>query len=401
VEGAPGWEQAHRSLQASGPSRDGFVRSPQTDATDFLVSHNDLRQHLQEQVNMLRLSARDRAIAGAVIDSLDEDGYCREDLAEIATAAALRPEVDEREVTEGLARVQSFDPCGVGARTVSECLLLQLEKVDVALRETAQGIVLRQLDRLAKRDVAGIAKLLDRPQKEVDAACAALRRLDPRPGWRFSRPDTRFVTPDVVVRKQRGEWVAHLNADLVPRLRLNHVYAELFQRHCEAGHVELGAHLQEARWTMRNVEQRFATILAVAQAILRRQRLFLEYGTLAMKPLALSDIANELGMHESTVCRVTNNKYMSTPGGLFELKHFFSRAMPMSSGVACSATAIRGVLKELIADEDPKSPLSDVDLTQRLTRQGMIVGRRTVTKYRQALRIAPAGRRRRLEQIPG
>jgi RNA polymerase sigma-54 factor len=209
-----------------------------------------------------------------------------------------------------------------------------------------------------------------------------------------------FVTPDVVARKVRGKWVAQLNSAVVPRLRLNRAYADLFQRHREARHAELGAHLQEARWAIRNVEQRFSTILAVSQAILRRQYRFFEYGPLAMKPLALRDIADEVGVHESTVCRVTNNKYMATPAGLFELKRFFSRPMPMSSGGACSATAIRGVVKELIEAESPAHPLSDVDIASRLARQGLTVARRTVTKYRQMLKIPPVDRRRQHVELP-
>jgi RNA polymerase sigma-54 factor len=351
-------------------------------------------QRCRPDGRLLRLSARDHALACLVIDSLDEDGYCRVDLDEVTAAVEVDPPVDASELGMALRLVQSFEPAGVGARSVGECLSLQLEKVDAAHRDTARRIVAAHLDRLAQRDVPGIARLLELPVADVEAACVALRRLDPRPGWRFSRPDTRYVSPDVVVRKRRGEWVAQLNADVVPRVRLNRMYAELFQRHREAGHRELGAHLQEARWTIRNAEQRFATILSVGQAILRRQRLFFDHGPLAMKPLALRDIADELGIHESTVCRVTNNKYIATPHGLFELKHFFSRAMPMASGGACSAVAIRSVVKELIEAEDPEQPLSDVDITQRLARQGLTVARRTVTKYRQGLKIAPAERRR-------
>jgi len=290
--------------------------------------------------------------------------------------------------------VQSFDPPGVGARNVAECLRLQLEHVEPRLRPIACQIVAGHIERLAQRDCPAIARLLDAPLADVDAACVALRRLDPRPGWRFTHSDTRYIAPDVIARKLRGRWVAQLNTTLIPQVRLNRTCAELFRQHRDAKHSALGAHLQEARWTMRNIEQRFSTILAVAEAIVRRQHLFFEHGALAMKPLALKDIAAEVGIHPSTVCRVTNNKYMATPGGLFELKHFFSRAMPMTSGRACSATAIRGVVKELIEAEDQRAPLSDVDITQRLARQGLTVARRTVTKYRQALKIAPADRRR-------
>lgn len=393
------WAEREASEHSSAsPNRDG-PNAAQTSATDRLESHGDLHQYLRQQVNLLRLSARDHALACVVIDTIDDDGYCRVDLANTELPDDFEPPVEACELGTALRLVQSFDPPGVGARSVGECLILQLDKIDAVHREVARRIATDHLDRLAQRDVPAIAKLLARPVDEVDAACAALRRLDPRPGWRFSRPDTRYVMPDVVVRKIRGQWVAHLNSDVVPRLRLNSACAELFERHRTLGHKELGAHLQEARWTLRNVEQRFATILAVSQAILRRQRLFFEHGPLAMKPLALRDIAKEVGMHESTVCRVTNNKYMSTPGGLFELKQFFSRAMPMSSGGACSATAIRGVVKELIDGEDPCAPLSDVDIAERLDRQGLKVARRTITKYRHGMKIAPADRRRRHAEV--
>ena len=400
AEDAAGWDASESALDAahdgsSSVSRDGAA-SPSTasSATDLMVAHSDLRQHLQAQVNLLRLTLRERALACAVIDAVDDDGYCRTDLTELASSLALEPSVDGEEISLALRRVQSLEPAGVGARSVGECMLLQLEKIEPALRDTARRIATDHIERLAQRDVPKIAKLLERPPCEVDAACVALRRLDPRPGWRFSTPDTRYITPDVVVRKRRGQWVAQLNFDAVPRLRLNRLYADLFQRHRGASHSELGAHLQEARWTLRNIDQRFATILSVAQAILRRQRLFFEHGPLAMKPLMLRDISQELGIHESTVCRVTNNKYMATPNGLFELKHFFSRAMAMDSGGACSATAIRSVLQELIDAEDPGCPLSDVDITERLSRQGLTIARRTVTKYRQGMKIAPADRRR-------
>jgi len=225
--------------------------------------------------------------------------------------------------------------------------------------------------------------------------CDAIRRLDPRPGWRHAAPQVQYVTPDVIVRKQRGVWTVELNPEVVPRLRLNQVYAELFQQHRDDGHAQMAAHLQEARWTLRNVEQRFDTILEVARAITQRQHRFLEYGALAMRPLGLREIAEELGLHESTVSRVTNNKYMATPQGVFELKYFFSRALEMASGGKCSATAIRGLLREMIEAEDSSAPLSDVDLAAQLARQGLMVARRTVTKYRQMLRLPAVEKRRR------
>jgi RNA polymerase sigma-54 factor len=193
--------------------------------------------------------------------------------------------------------------------------------------------------------------------------------------------------PDVIVRKVHNQWTVHLNSAVVPKVRLNQVYAELFKRHRSAQNAEMAGQLQEARWTLRNVEQRFATILEVAEAIMRRQRHFFEFGPMAMKPLGLKEIAEEVGIHESTVSRVTNNKYMATPTGILELKHFFSRPMPMVGGGTCSATAIRGVVRELIDAEDPARPLSDVDIAQRLARQGLTVARRTITKYRQMLKV--------------
>jgi RNA polymerase sigma-54 factor len=203
-----------------------------------------------------------------------------------------------------------------------------------------------------------------------------------------------YVTPDVIVRKVRGQWTAVLNEAIVPKVRLNRGYAEMFKQHRNAEHAELGAHLQEARWTVRNVEQRFSTILAVAQAILKRQHRFLAYGAMAMKPLALREIAQEVGVHESTVSRVTNNKYMATPCGVYELKYFFSRGLATASGGECSPTAIRGLIQEIIAAESPAHPLSDVEIARQLTMQGLQVARRTVTKYRQLMKIEPAERRR-------
>ncbi|HET9204924.1 MAG TPA: RNA polymerase sigma-54 factor, partial [Burkholderiaceae bacterium] len=222
-----------------------------------------------------------------------------------------------------------------------------------------------------------------------------IRHLDPRPGWRFDASRTEYVTPDVIVRRGKGGvWNTMLNPDVVPKVKLNRMYAELFQQHRAASHGELAAHLREARWTLRNVEQRFSTILDVADAIVRRQRHFFEYGPLAMKPMCLREIAEELGLHESTVCRVTNNKYMATPSGVFELKYFFSRAMTSSSGNSYSGTAVRGLIKDMIEEEQPTAPLSDAQIAQMLAQQGLVVARRTVTKYRQALRIDPVDRRR-------
>jgi len=293
--------------------------------------------------------------------------------------------------------VQSLDPCGVGARNVSECLQLQVDTIDDAgEREAARQIVTDHLDRLAQHDVNGLARLLKKTPAEIEAVCERIRHLNPRPGWSVDSSTTQYITPDVLVRKIRGRWTATLNRAIVPRVRLNQNYAALFQEYRSAKNAELAQHLQEARWTVKNVQQRFSTILMVAEAILKRQQHFLEFGPMAMKPLGLREIAEELGLHESTVSRVTNNKYMATPVGVFELKYFFSREMATANGGACSATAIRGVIKGMIEAENASAPLSDAQIARLLVRQGLRVARRTVTKYRQLLKLPSVERRRRV-----
>jgi RNA polymerase sigma-54 factor len=243
--------------------------------------------------------------------------------------------------------------------------------------------------------VATLARELGQSAAQVEAACDRIRRLNPRPGWRLGSSQIAYVVPDVVVKKVRGKWTVQLNPAIVPKVRLNQVYAQMFQSNRTPQNAELGAHLQEARWTLRNVEQRFSTILDVATAIVKRQSNFLEYGAIAMKPLGLREIADEVGIHESTVSRVTNNKYMATPVGVFELKYFFSRAMISANGSACSGTAIRSLIKDIIDAERHDDPLSDAEITRQLAQHGLIVARRTVTKYRQMLKIDAVERRRR------
>jgi RNA polymerase sigma-54 factor len=375
----------------------GRVRHSDVDSAmfDTLQARTSLAAHLLGQLNVMPLSPRDLAIAAAVIESLDDDGYLRMPLEDVAQAVTggTAPEPDE--VTIALRLVQSLEPAGVGARSVAECLQLQLDALPAGAQRTlARDIVANHLDVLAARDLRALARRMGQPASAVEAACAVIRRLDPHPGWRFSEPAVQYVTPDIIVRRIRGKWTATLNDAVVPRVKLNRSYVELFQQHRQAQHAGLGADLQEARWTVRNVEQRFSTILSVAQAILKRQQHFLTYGPMAMKPLALREIADEVGVHESTVSRVTNNKFMATPCGVFELKYFFSRGLATSSGGECSPTAIRGLIREMIAGEPPHEPLSDVEIARQLAGQGLQVARRTVTKYRQLLKIEPAERRR-------
>ncbi len=366
-------------------------------ALDMMAVQTSLSSYLRGQLQVMPLSERDLALACMVVESLDEDGYLRTPLDELATVAGLSPPVEAQEMQIALKLVQSLDPAGVGARDVGECLLLQMSAIDCPdTRALAQAIVSDHLPSLAARDVAALSRHLGVSQARVEAVCDRIRRLDPRPGWRFGSSHVDYVVPDVLVKKVRGQWAVQLNPAVVPKVRLNQVYARLFQRHRTAANAEMGAHLQEARWTLRNVEQRFSTILDVAEAIVRRQHNFLDYGAMAMKPLGLKEIAEECGIHESTVSRVTNNKYMATPVGVLELKYFFSRAMISANGSACSGTAIRGLIKDIIESENAELPLSDAEITRQLAEQGLVVARRTVTKYRQMLKIEAVDRRRRV-----
>ncbi|MEO8152530.1 MAG: RNA polymerase factor sigma-54 [Rhizobacter sp.] len=360
-----------------------------------VAAEASLSTHLHGQLHLLPLSARDLLLASAVVESLDDDGYLRlDDLNELITVTALSPEATSEELQIALRRVQSLDPAGVAARSVVECLTLQLNAMDCPERDLALLIVTQHLESLAHKDTASLARTLRRPLDEVAAACTCIRRLDPRPGWRFGRADIRYLTPDVIVKKQRGTWTVSLNPAIVPKVRLHKVYAEMFQRQQQVAHPELAEQLREARWTLRNVEQRFATILGVSQAIVKRQHNFFDHGPLAMKPMGLREIADEVGVHESTVSRVTNNKYMATSFGVFELKYFFSRAMTATGGSAFSGTAIRELVKDMLEHEQPGAPLSDVEIARQLALQGFAVARRTVTKYRHLLRVEAVDRRR-------
>lgn len=368
----------------------------QMSALDRVAVETALNTHLHGQLNVLHLMPRDLLLARTIVESLDDDGYLRIPLADLLEVAALDPAAALDEMQIALRRVQSLDPMGVAARDVGECLRLQLSSIACPqMRSLAQLIVADHLPALATRDIDGLARQLGETPARVEAACDRIRRLEPRPGWRLGSSLVAYVVPDVVVKKVRGQWTVQLNPAIVPRVRLNEIYAQLFQRHRTAQNAELGANLQEARWTLRNVEQRFSTILEVAQAIVARQRNFLEYGAMAMKPLGLREIADLVGVHESTVSRATNNKYMATPSGVYELKYFFSRSMVSANGSACSGTAIRGLVRDIIEAEKPQTPLSDVEITRLLAQQGLLVARRTVTKYRQLLKIDAVNRRRR------
>ena len=291
------WQQTSSSVRQQ--NHEGDIG-----ALDLIPADVGLRQHLRSQINVLPLDERDHALACAVVESLDDDGYLRISLDELSQASGMSPPVEDVELQIALRRVQSFDPAGVGARNVSECLLLQMDAIDCPKeRALASAIVVEQLDRLAQHDVNGLARLLKRTPLEIEAACERIRHLNPRPGWNVEPTTTQYITPDVIVRKIRGRWTATLNRAVVPRVKLNQEYAALFKEHRDAQHGELAQHLQEARWTVKNVQQRFSTILTVADAILKRQHHFLEFGPMAMKPLGLREIAEELGLPSDLVWR--------------------------------------------------------------------------------------------------
>ncbi|HEY5896486.1 MAG TPA: RNA polymerase factor sigma-54 [Burkholderiales bacterium] len=354
-----------------------------------------LQQHLREQLMISQMGERDRALAHMIIDSLDDDGYFKMSFDELAALVQAEDDVRSEDFGAALRLVQSLDPAGVGARNLEECLLLQLQALPPSTpgRDAAMAIVRGNLSLLANREWARLQHAVGCDEKMLHTARALIRSLDPRPGDRFGPQEARYVVPDIVVKKVRDRWVAAINPASLPRVRLNRAYADAMQNK-SASNQSLVRHLQEARWLLRSIEQRFATIQRVADAIVARQRGFFEYGEVAMKPLTLKLIAGELGLHESTVCRVTNNKYMATPRGLFEFKHFFSRRLATDNGGAASATAVRAVMKELIAAEDPRAPLSDAELARLLAQQGLRVARRTITKYRALMRLPSVDVRR-------
>ncbi len=364
-----------------------------------------LREHLLDQMSGLRLDRRDRALLTVLIEALDEDGYLRQEFDELTAIVPPELAIDEDEWRTALAWLQSFDPPGVGARNASECLALQLrassDKSGLAenesTRKLALSIVSGHIELLATRDFAKLKRVLHCDDDALRAAHLLIRSLEPHPGHRFTRESTESIIPDVIVRKIKGVWRATPNPDAMPRLYINQAYARILREQRGIGNsASLAQRLQEARWVIKNVEQRFDTILRVSEAIVERQRNFFTHGEVAMRPLVLREIADTLGLHESTVSRVTTQKYMLTPLGSFELKYFFGSHVATEAGGAASSTAIRALIRQLVGAENPKSPLSDSQIAEMLGEQGIVVARRTIAKYREALRIPPVSLRKTL-----
>lgn len=405
------------------------------DATELARQQESLPTHLHRQALALRLSEVDSAALRYLIESLNDDGYLEENLASLAQNLGDPNDIEQQDelvhrFTMALHLLQSLEPTGVGARDLSECLSLQLRArladMDVAIDadtdamghatsatalacQTALKILQHPIDLLARRDIKRLVQLCNQPESQIKAAIALITRLEPKPGRRFADVQRNIVVPDVFVirvgRVARGgeaQFRAQLNTDVMPKLRVHDLYANALKNHKSdgssgaAGVMALQQRLQEARWFIKSIQQRFDTILRVSNAIIERQKRFFIHGELAMRPLVLRDIADELGLHESTISRVTTAKYMSTPFGTFELKYFFGSGLNTEGGSNASSTAVRALIKQFIEAENPKKPLSDNKIAAMLKEQGIDCARRTVAKYRDALKIAPTNLRKLL-----
>ncbi len=386
---------------------DGSINYAQkSDNTDFNTFENQdsaektLRDHLLWQLNLTPTTDIDRAIAVSIIDALDDDGYLTCSAGDILQSLGEDDsDVGLEEVEATIRLVQAMEPTGVAARDLRECLILQLAQLpeETPWVSEARELVDKHLDALAAHDFNQLTRRMKLDRKDLQKIVELIQSLNPRPGNTIQDSKTEYVIPDVYVKKKNGVWKVELNTDATPQLRINKSYAGMIRRADNSNdNNSLKAHLQEARWFIKSLQSRSETLLRVATAIVERQRAFLEYGDEAMKPLVLHDIAETLGMHESTISRVTTRKYMHTPRGIFELKYFFSSHVSTNYGGACSSTAIRALIKKLISVETPDKPLSDSKIATLLGEQGINVARRTVAKYREAMAIPPSNERKRL-----
>ena len=383
------------------PARKNNLEDSDAEASDLTGAHESLQDHLHRQSLALRLSPEDQAALHFLIESLNDDGYLEDPLAELAAGLAgddlAQREELEQHFSVVLKLLQHMEPAGVGARNLAECLRLQLlDCKDTAEVRAAMTVCKHPIELLAKRDVKRLAYLCGCSETVIKGAIAVIGRLDPKPGRRFVNVERNLVVPDVLVVKAGRGFKITLNSDVMPRLRVHDIYANALRQHKGQAGPALQQRLQEARWFIKNIQQRFDTILRVSSAIVERQKNFFTHGELAMRPLVLREIADELGLHESTISRVTTAKYMSTPFGTFELKYFFGSALGTETGGNASSTAVRALIKQFVSSESLKKPLSDNQISEMLKEQGIECARRTVAKYREALRIAPANLRKSL-----
>ncbi|ADE10677.1 RNA polymerase factor sigma-54 [Sideroxydans lithotrophicus] len=385
-------EPSFSSTSASSPDDedDGY--------SEVAAEKPSMREHLLWELNMSQMDPRDKKIVGLLIDALDENAYLSQPLEEIVEL--LPPELDITldDLETALVQLQHLDAPGIGARNLSECLALQLRDMpeDVPGRDLALTIVSQYLDLLAARDFSKLKKTLRCDDDALRCAQDLIVHLQPKPGSAFEHRAADYVVPDVLVERHGGIWRARLNPEAMPRLRINQVYANILQQRNEKNAQEMAGQLQEARWFIKNLQQRFETILRVSQAIVERQRQFFEHGDIAMRPLVLREIAEQLELHESTISRVTTQKFMLTPRGIYEFKYFFGSGLATEAGGACSSTAIRALIKQLVSEEDAKHPLTDSRMSEILAQQGILVARRTVAKYREGMNILPVNLRKSL-----
>jgi RNA polymerase sigma-54 factor len=389
------WEDVYDSggLGATGAEADTRVFETQDSPVE------SLRDHLAWQMDLTPFSETDRGIAAAIIDAIDDDGYLAAPLEEIQQGLQAGLEADLDEVSAVLHRIQNFDPPGVAARDLRECLMIQLQQLpaDTPMLTEAKRLVGEHLPLLGNRDYAQLTRRLKLDERALQEVINLIQTLNPRPGSSVATSQAEYIIPDVIVRKRNGTWRVELNEEAVPRLRINRQYAGLIRRaDSSSDNTYLKGQLQEARWFLKSLQSRHETLLKVASCIVERQRGFLEHGEEAMKALVLHDVAEVVAMHESTISRVTTKKYMWTPRGIFELKYFFSSHVSTAAGGACSSTAIRALIKKLVAAENRRKPLSDSKIASILCDQGINVARRTVAKYREALAIPPSNERKQL-----
>ena len=399
------WQQTS-DYTSTGTSSSGTRDSD--DQPDFESRNSapeSLGDHLEWQLRMTPMSVRDQEIAYTLIDSINDDGYLMTSLEDIAdTVTKDLPDTEEPvevdEVEAVLHQIQNFDPLGVGARDLSECLLIQLRTLDPDTSYLQLAMQLAQADSLAalaKRDAAQLRRKLKVSADDMQAAVTLIQSMNPRPGAGVNAPQAAYIIPDVIVRKYKGIWRVELNGEVAPRLRVNQVYQGMIQQDKASKDKKyLQEQLQQAKWFIKSVNSRNDTLLKVARTIVDRQRAFFDHGPEAMKPLVLHDIAKTVEMHESTISRVTTNKYMLTPRGILELKYFFSSHVGTSDGGTCSATAIRSLIKKLVDEESTEKPISDSKIAQFLESEGINVARRTVAKYRESMNIPPSSQRKAL-----
>ena len=393
------WEDVYQTSASSLPSND----DDEWDFTTRTSAGESLQSHLLWQLNLAPMSDTDRLIAVTLIDCINNQGYLDETLEEILEAFDPELDIELDEIEAVLHRIQQFEPAGIGARNLGECLLLQLRQMPAKTPWLAEAkrLVTDYIDLLGSRDYSQLMRRMKLKEDELRQVIELVQSLNPRPGSQIESTEAEYVVPDVIVRKDNERWLVELNQESVPRLRVNAQYAGFVRRaDTSADNTFMRNQLQEARWFIKSLQSRNETLMKVATQIVEHQRGFLEYGDEAMKPLVLHDIAEAVGMHESTISRVTTQKFMHTPRGIYELKYFFSSHVSTSEGGECSSTAIRAIIKKLVAAENQKKPLSDSKIAGLLEAQGIQVARRTVAKYRESLGIAPFERTQAVDVEP-